>query len=92
MQISKQSRLLRRQSISLTYQTYSRVPTAEDTPTQLIEHGEVQLMPTWKLYPLSYSLLATRKYSIGDQKKNMDTNPATKPLTYNLSCLQNTLR
>lgn len=41
--------------------------------------------------PLHSSVFEVRRYSISYRKRNMDTSPTTKPITYNLSRLQNML-
>lgn len=46
-------------------------------------------MPAWTLHP--YVLLGAGRYSAGYGKGNLDTNTATKPSTYNLSCLKDVL-
>ena len=51
---------------------------------QLIKHRDVKLVPTWSLHPYE----GEGRYSVGYQKRNINTNPTIEPLTYNLSCLQ----
>ena len=53
MEIPKQPRLLLRQE-GCSLKTDSRAPLLKTTPTQLTEHGEVKLVPTWS--PLPYVL------------------------------------
>ena len=53
------------------------------TSTQLIKHGEVELVPTWSPHT-NVLVSGVERYSVGFQKRNMDTNPATKLLTYTL--------
>lgn len=65
---------------SLKIDTDALLPRA--TSTQLIEHGEVELVPTWSLHSYVSSLFGVGRYTEGYQKRNMGTNPATKPLLY----------
>lgn len=46
---------------------------------------------TYEVLEISYSQSLTHKanFFAGYEKRNMDINPVTKPLAYNLSCLQN---
>jgi hypothetical protein len=46
-------------------------------------------MPAWNPHP--YVLVGVRRYFAGYGKRTLDINPATKPLTYNMSCLQDVL-
>lgn len=57
-------------------------------PALVIEYGKVDQGTIWSLHShfLVSLLQATKK-----KKKNLDTNLATKPLTYNFSYLQKML-
>ena len=46
-------------------------------------------MPAWNPHP--YVLVGVRRYFAGYGKRNLVINPATKPLTYNMSCLEDVL-
>jgi hypothetical protein len=67
-------------------QTDSKGPLLTTPPSQLIKHGEFELMPTQDLclYVLASS---TRRYSASYQKRNINTKPTTKPLCTIVCCL-----
>lgn len=88
MEIFKQPRLMLRQRVDCALQTDCGASLPRITSTQLIKHRKVKLVPTWSLHS---NLFGVGIYSAGYGKRNMDTNLATKPLTYNLSCLKNML-
>jgi hypothetical protein len=61
------------------------------TSIQLMGEGDVGLMEMEPL-PLRSSLFGVRRFSAGYWKRNVDTIPASKPLTSSLPSLQNMLR
>lgn len=69
----------------------SGAPLLRTTPTQLTEYGEIKLTSTWEPSPLHFSVFGVRRNSAGYPERNINTNPATKPLTYNLFCLKDIL-
>lgn len=56
--------------------------TARTTSTQLNEHGEVKVEPM-STSPTYFSIFPVGRSSAGSQMRNGNTNPATKPVTYN---------
>jgi hypothetical protein len=52
-------------------------------PSQLIEHGEIELVPTQSLLLLHESVFGTGRYSAHYQNRNVNTKPATNPVIYN---------
>lgn len=69
----------------------SGAPLPKTPPTQLTENGEIELLPTWGLQSYVPVPLAWEGTLQATKKGNTDTNPATRPLNYNLSCLKSML-
>lgn len=62
------------------------VPLLRTTPTQLLKHEEVKLVPKWSLYPyILVSLFMEGTLQTTESERN--TTPATKPLVRGLSLL-----
>jgi hypothetical protein len=49
---------------------------------ELIEHGEVKLVPTKNVLPLCSRVFGTGRDSAGYKKKDVNTSPDTKPFIY----------
>lgn len=77
--------------MSGSLQINSRSTIAEDKPTELTEHEKSSWCFPRASSFLLYSSVLVQKGTLQATKRNGNTDPATKPLTYNLCCLQDTL-
>lgn len=63
-------------------QTDRKAPLLKTAPIQLTEYKDVEWVPTKSLIPCI--LMSFVEESTLKQKRNLNTNPATCPLTYNI--------
>jgi hypothetical protein len=79
MEIPQQCKLLPRRC---SPQTDSKALLLKSTPTQVTDHGEVELVPTLNLH--SYILVSLVQEGIlqTTKKRNISSNPATNILIY----------
>ena len=63
-------------------QTDGQAPLLETTPTQLIKHGEVQLVPTESFHHCTQGSFV-QEGTLSATKGETHTNPAANPLSYN---------
>lgn len=71
-------------------QNDSKAPLLKMKPTQLLEHGEVELVPILSLYHPCTCIHNMGRYSSWYPRRKVNTNPATNSSTMAF-CLQNTL-
>lgn len=79
----QQPRLLPR--LQVDFPTVGKAPLLKTTPTQLTEHGEVELVPTQSLHPI-VQVFVTGRYSEHYQRRNVNTKPATQNLCHLQQC------
>lgn len=77
------SRLLLRQNVAIC-----KLILARTRPTQFTAHGTGACMEP---FLLCSSFFGVGRYSEDQRKRNMDNNPDTELLTFNLNCLHNIL-
>lgn len=61
---------------------WDKALVSEITPTQLIEYGDVELLPTYSLKSLLTGVRDTGKYATS-YKRRKRNNPATNTMIYN---------
>lgn len=70
-------------TVGCSLQTDSKAALVRTTPTQHIQHGEFKVGSYLDPSTLCSSIFGRERYPEGYQKRNINTNPATKPLIYN---------
>lgn len=74
-------------TLSYSSQTERKTPLLKTTPPKFTEHGERELVPTQNLHFNVLVSLVQEGSLQTTKKRNINTSPATNPLTGTGSCL-----
>ena len=70
-------------TIGYSQQSDSKSPLLKVTPTQIIEHGEIEMVPKYTLQPYAVAyLFGTGRYSVHYQRRDVNTSIAINCTIY----------
>lgn len=87
MEITKQPRVSCQNS-GFVFAKWQLGPIVEDNTHKILWMWRGQVRAYIKLILLCSSVYDMEKHTAGYQKRKINTNPTSKPLSYNLSCLK----